>query len=283
MNCSKDGQIKFAAFLKHFGGGNKPQSVAQERTAHSDRNQNIGNDDKSRQKHGKNNHNRKIHQTKRVVNESRNEAVTNRMLQTYNLDRKIGKLVHRCFEPLDELLQEYDWQCNGTVTPIEFVACLNQFYDNFSDVDNMNLVNRWTHPKIADRIVYVDFLNHYRTKYHTSSTTHQNTQRLQSRSTKAFTRARQGMRPEEERAFATFKSCIIPKWTGIRRACLKHDPVGPNRARTGSIPTQQFKNILKRFEIPFTEDTFYRIYSFFGTDKMGAELRYDAFFQQVLN
>ena len=93
------------------------------------------------------------------------------------------------------------------------------------------------------------------------------------------------MRPEADDAFRVIAKAVLPKWTQIRRACMKNDPIvstsSGGKARSGAVKPALFKKILKEHGIVMTQDQFFHIHSHVDVN-LKTGIKYDAFFKEVL-
>eukprot|EP00039_Didymoeca_costata_P029396 m.24498 g.24498 ORF g.24498 m.24498 type:complete len:922 (-) comp7613_c0_seq1:47-2812(-) len=90
------------------------------------------------------------------------------------------------------------------------------------------------------------------------------------------------MRPSQDESLRNISKHVLAQWRDLRLACLKLDPKsGPGQPRTGYIPPDKFKDMLRKHNIPCSEEQFYHIFSRVGQD-LSKGIKYDLFFQDIM-
>ena len=142
------------------------------------------------------------------------------------------------------------------------------------------LTGRWAASGGRKGVAYIDFLRHYVKS--TSAKAKTEKKKLTHRTTKKALETQRTMRPDADNAFRAIEKAVLPKWTAIRRSCLKYDPKpSSGKPRSGSIKPAIFKKVLKEHGIVLTEDQFYHIHSHVDV-KLTTGVKYDGFFKEIL-
>ena len=205
---------------------------------------------------------------------------TSSMTATALLAPSLAQLVVRNWVPLKAMFRQRDWQCEGVVDKRDFGQCLAEVGVKLDSVELKALCGRWAASGGKRGVAYVDFLRHYVRSM--SANAKSDKQRLTHRTTKTALETQRTMRPDADGAFRAIEKKVLPKWTAIRRSCLKYDPKpSAGKARSGSIKPAEFKKVLKEHGIVLTDEQFYHIHSHVDV-KLATGVKYDGFFKEIL-
>lgn len=196
------------------------------------------------------------------------------------IDAKLQASLAQSFDQVKAAMRGRDWRGSGTLPAAEFLKVLREFNIKLASDEGVWLAQQWAEKNGTGPVRWMDFLRHYARRTRGRNV---EAERLASRTTRA-NRQREGsaMRPDQDTAFRQIRSKVLPKWTAIRRACLKLDPKPTNGARrSGYIPASEFKKILSSFGIACDKDTFYHIHSAVDRE-LRKGVKYDAFFDELL-
>lgn len=192
----------------------------------------------------------------------------------------LAQMIVRNWVPLKAMFRQRDWQCEGVVEKRDFGQCLADVGVKLDTDELKALAGRWAASGGRKGVAYVDFLRHYVKS--SSAKAKSDKQKLTYRTTKKALETQRTMRPDADTAFRAIEKAVLPKWTAIRRSCLKHDPKpSSGKPRSGSIKPSAFKKVLKEHGIVLTEEQFYHIHSHVDA-KLATGVKYDGFFKEIL-
>ena len=217
FDSSRDGDIKFAQFLLKYGDAlPKNRKAPRQRTAPA------------------------------VL---KNRDVT---IRPTAINGAFKRNVTRNFLTLKDGFQAADWMACGSIPESDFGMCLRQCGFELSRGGLSEIATRWASPDTKGHVAYMDFLRDVQGRV---STPHTRTEKGKhdKRSTQKTRHAQDSMPAGSSDAFAGIRRAVLPEWTAMRRACLKHDPKPLGQPRSGAIPAPVFKNLLREFNVKFTE------------------------------
>eukprot|EP00041_Stephanoeca_diplocostata_P013130 m.227217 g.227217 ORF g.227217 m.227217 type:complete len:1198 (+) comp19227_c0_seq1:191-3784(+) len=198
------------------------------------------------------------------------------------LQQKLDRAVRTHLERLRAAFRTRDWRGTGLLSPAEFLLVLRQFDVQLSSDEALTVTKKWSSiPGETAPIKYTNFLRAYRAPPRKGA---EDGSRLLQRTTKAAMQSdTTHMTPRASAAFDKIRKQVLPKWTAIRRDCLRQDGSTPpqSRKRSGYVSADKFKEILAKHGITISKDTFYHIHA--HTDfELKKGVKYDTFFKSVI-
>jgi Ca2+-binding EF-hand superfamily protein len=198
------------------------------------------------------------------------------------IDAKLQASLAQSHQQIKLTMRGRDWKNSGTLAAAEFIKVLRGFNAKLDAEESLWLAQRWAvNADGTGPVKWIEFLRFYARRPKAASV--DASVKLALLTTRADRhRGGSAMRMSQDSVFNKIRKVVLPKWTAIRRACVKKDPKPTNGGqRSGYIPAADFRQILASHGIVFDTETFYHIHSAVDRE-LRRGVKYNVFFDLLI-